>query len=140
MRKCCLILNMGDILNVSSSWLNIPRSAKGYGNNDFLWFKVDTPDVVPSSLFVFLKDSSEDYQARCLGRLQPYMKVPNIYYPPYATLTITGRNRKGEKVEFRGRMQRGSMYNVTTGVPGIHRIYPVTTTENCGCCNYSTAY
>jgi hypothetical protein len=131
---------MGDILNVNWSWLNIPRSAKGYSPSDFIQFKVTTPDLVPDSLYVFTTDSSEIYDARGLGALRNSMKVPNIVYPPYAKVIVTGLNRSGQKVEFHGHLQRGATYILDHAMPGKHRMYGSISTENCGCCAYTTSY
>jgi len=131
---------MGDILRNNWTWFNIPRSAKGYSPSDFVYFKINTPDLVLDSLYVFTTDSSEIYDARGLGKLQNIMKIPPIIYPPYSQIIITGMNRKGQKVEFRGHLQRGGTYILEHGMPGKYPIHATISTQNCGCCAYTTSY
>jgi len=129
---------MGDILNVNWAWLNAPRSVKGYGMHDFIWFNVATPDLRPETLHVFVNDVSPDL--RGLGPLKKCIKVPNVFFPPYAQLIITGLNKGGEKVEFHSFLKRGSTYVLKNSQGGKHRISPIISPDNCGCCSYSVAY
>lgn len=134
---------MGDILNLNWSYLNVPYGTpcgKGLGINNYIFFKVTNSNLRPDSLFVFVKDASEQYDMRGMGMVQDSMIVPSVVFPPRARLVVTGLNNKGQKVQFNGVLKRGSHYILDHAEGGHHKLSSYISTENCPCCPYDTSY
>ena len=134
---------MGDILNLNWSYLNVPYGGpcgKGHGINNYLFFEVTDPNLRTETLFVFLTDASEQYDARGMGQLQSCMLIPNVVFPPRSKIMITGLNAQGQKVQFNGIMKRGSHYVLKESQGGHHKLFSYISTENCPCCPYDTSY
>ena len=129
---------MGDILRHNWTFYDIPRSVLGYNGAEFINFSITTPNLQPGSVFVFLTDSSEIYDARGLGPIQKSMKIPDVIYPPDAKVIVTAKNKNGQRVEFQGPLKRGSSYVIDQDMAGNHRLNGAISTGSC--CSYNSPY
>lgn len=97
----------------------IPRSARGYSPDEFLYF--DWVPEIPASRFKVLV---EDLSGRWvnLGAVNKRVYVPNTYFPAHATLVIVGANSYGQQVRFISELQRGQKYKLKTADAGDHYV------------------
>lgn len=123
---------MGDILNLNWSYLDIPKYARGNSAADFIWFKWDNT-IDPSQYSIYVEDVSSGI--RTFGKLQPSIKIPNVFFPPNARLFV--QNSSGT-VQFDGRLKRGSTYNLSSPRRGMQPL--LSTVNTSGTCSYNTAY
>lgn len=98
---------MSNIPRYHRTELIVPRSARGYGTDEFLYFSWD-PALEPALLRVLVEDLSGRWIN--LGTVKKSVFIPNVYFPNQANLVVVGRNRKGEQVRFFGRLRRGQFY------------------------------
>lgn len=109
---------MSEIPRATSQTLDgIPRCAKGYSSDDFLFFQW-TSNINPNSFKVILEDLAGRWVG--LGPVQSRVLVPNTYFAPNAMLIVAGLNKRGEKVRYIGTLSRGNMYVLYTDSIGDH--------------------
>jgi len=115
--KFYFIIIMSTIPRFHKSELIIPRSARGYGSDEFLNF--NWPSLFDSSQFkVFIEDLSGRWVT--LGTLQKRVFIPNTYFPAHAMLVVVGKNKNGQQVRFIGTLKRGQLYNLNSVSEGDH--------------------
>lgn len=110
---------MSEIPRYHRTELIIPRSARGYGNDEFLLFKWD-PSLDPSQFRVLLEDLAGRWVN--LGNLNDRVLIPNTYFPQKAYLVIVGRNRRGQQVRYIGEFRRGHFYILESTQAGDHKM------------------
>ena len=108
---------MSNIPRFHRTELIVPRYARGYGNDEFLFFDWE-PSIDPSQFRVLLEDLSGEFIS--IGNLKKRVFVPNTYFPQKAMLIIVGKNRRGEQVRHFGELRRGHYYKLESSKGGDH--------------------
>jgi hypothetical protein len=111
---------MSQIPRFHRTELIIPRSARGYATNEFLYFRWH-PSVNPCDYRILVEDLSGRWVT--LGQLDKQVFIPNTYFPADATLAIVGHNPKGTQTRFTGNLTRGATYELGPAMPGDHLMY-----------------
>ena len=98
---------MSEIPRFDSAELIIPRSARGYNPDEFLYFSLDK-SLDASKFRVLLEDLAGRWVN--LGNPTDRVFVPNTYWPEKAMLIVVGQNSGGEQVRFLSTLKRGNHY------------------------------
>ena len=108
---------MSGITLYTSSEMNVPRIARGYGNDEFLNFTWN-PNIESSRFEVLVEDLSGFYKS--LGSLKERVYIPAINFPNQAKLIVVGRNKFDKQVRFIGILKRGNLYTLDSSDEGDH--------------------
>lgn len=109
---------MSEITRATSQTLcGIPRCARGYNSDDFLFFQW-TANINPTAFKVIVEDLAGRWVN--LGPIQSRVLVPNTYFGPYAKLIVVGLNKNGHQVRYIGVLSRANMYVLHTDRMGDH--------------------
>lgn len=108
---------MSEIPRFHSAELIIPRSARGYSNNDFIQFNW-IPSIDPSQFRVLVEDLSGRWIN--LGTLKERVLIPNTYFPEHAYLIVVGKNRHDQQVRYIGTLRRAQLYILDSSKEGDH--------------------
>ncbi len=108
---------MSEIARFHRAELIVPRSARGYGNDEFLFFQWD-PSIDKTQFRVLLEDLAGRWVN--LGNLDKKILIPNTYFPEKAMLVVVGRNRHGDQVRYLDELRRGHFYVLSSSAAGDH--------------------
>lgn len=99
--------------------LIIPRSARGYNPDEFIYFEWH-PALSQDKFRVLVNTLSGEWMS--MGNLKSKMFVPNVYFDPHAKLVIVGTNEQGEQIRFITTLRRSHMYLLNQSQGGDYEI------------------
>lgn len=115
----------------------IPRCARGYYPNEFIYFKWDKDllkQINPSEFKVIFQDLAGRNVS--LGKLQQRVLLPNHFFDPHAPLVVVGLDKRGYQVRYIAELTRGNQYELMSATPGDQTMNKSIPRYNVGFGNY----
>ncbi|AGV01624.1 hypothetical protein C8_275 [Cannes 8 virus] len=88
----------------NSNRVGIPANALDLDPTRMIFFKW-IPSIEPCNFEILVEDLSGDWKS--LGKLRTFVKLPPIFYSPYAKLVVRGTNKDGIQVRYLGQLNVG---------------------------------
>ncbi|AMQ10822.1 hypothetical protein [Brazilian marseillevirus] len=116
----------------NSNNVGIPSNAKDLDRTRMIFFKW-IPSIQPCNYEIIVEDLSGDWKS--LGKLRTFVKLPPIFFSPYAKIVVRGVNNQGQQVRFLGQLNvgQGTTYSLVredSDGTTIH-IMPSSVSKNC---------
>ncbi|AQM73173.1 hypothetical protein B1750_gp192 [Noumeavirus] len=116
----------------NSNNVGIPSNAKDLDRTRMIFFKW-IPQINPCNYEIVVEDLSGDWKS--LGKLRTFVKLPPIFFSPYAKLVVRGTNSQGKQVRFLGQLNvgQGTTYSLVredSDGTTVH-IMPSSVSKNC---------